>query len=332
MNELYYGLLDKRAQKSYIVIYDGLKSFRKNITLLGLFETEVLTKIISYVALDHPELFFVEFSRMNYNISPIGITYNPLYNYTFSEIESRKRELKVLRTNILQELSDRNLRDTYSKYRWLHNYLIKKVTYDEDAVCHSKPEAHNIYGALKNKTAVCEGIAKAFKYLCDGAELSSAVIRGRAFSSYLGETEEHAWNMVEINGNWLHVDVTYDLGMSMGVSAFRYDYFLVPDADISKDHNYSKVIDCSATGYSYFEKRNALIAGPQALRQYLQREINDRKSTICFKISTNRTITDDMASKIDKIVKTELLKQSSNGYFYARNIQQGVFYYRILKE
>ena len=55
---------------------------------------------------------------------------------------------------------------TYDKVKQIHDGIVENCTYDSAAVGKDKPEAHSIYGIFVHGTAVCEGYAKAFMYMC----------------------------------------------------------------------------------------------------------------------------------------------------------------------
>lgn len=46
----------------------------------------------------------------------------------------------------------------------------------------------------------------------------------------------HAWNLVRLNGRWYHLDVTWDDPIPDQAGRLRYDYYLLPDKLIKKDH------------------------------------------------------------------------------------------------
>lgn len=47
----------------------------------------------------------------------------------------------------------------------------------------------------------------------------------------------HAWNIVQIDGEWYHVDTTWDDPIPNREGYVRYEYFLKSDAAMSFDHN-----------------------------------------------------------------------------------------------
>ncbi len=83
-------------------------------------------------------------------------------------------------------------------YDWAHNDSRKKMD----------PDSPNPYGALVNRKAICVGFATTVQLLMDMAGVECVTVVGAAFRS----TEDHAWNMVRLNGDWYCVDATWDMG------------------------------------------------------------------------------------------------------------------------
>ena len=87
--------------------------------------------------------------------------------------------------------------------------------------------------------AVCEGYARSFKYLMDALEIPCVVVIGEATNSN-GETENHAWNYVQLDSRWYAIDATWDDPVIVGGgslnNASKYKYFLKDGATFSKDH------------------------------------------------------------------------------------------------
>lgn len=97
----------------------------------------------------------------------------------------------------------------------INTYLIDNVEYDKaasDAATLYIPDAYSyawtLSGAILDGTVVCVGYAQAFKALADAADLESVVVTGTVTSSAVG----HAWNKVQVDGEWLAVDVTWNDG------------------------------------------------------------------------------------------------------------------------
>ena len=130
----------------------------------------------------------------------------------------------------------------YDKVFSIHQYLVSTVDYDyENLQTDTLPDSvFTAEGALLDHLAVCEGYARAFSWLCEQAGLSEVMISGTASNE--SGTISHAWNQVPIDGIWSTIDVTWDdpLVENQVVSDgsnIVYDYFLVPDRIIEKNHH-----------------------------------------------------------------------------------------------
>ena len=118
----------------------------------------------------------------------------------------------------------------------IHDYLIENIEYEENSTDNN---VYNIYGALINKKCVCEGYAKAFKYLLDNLNINNTLVIGKATNSD-GNTENHAWNYVQINNEWYAVDCTWDDPIIIGggklSKSSKYKYFLKGEEEFNQSH------------------------------------------------------------------------------------------------
>lgn len=99
--------------------------------------------------------------------------------------------------------------------RQIHDKLIDLVTYDTDAASSESDDlAHTAYGALVEDSsgnanhAVCDGYALAYEYLLQQCGINASVVVGVG-----GDDESsgsHAWNAVELDGDWYETDATWD--------------------------------------------------------------------------------------------------------------------------
>lgn len=93
----------------------------------------------------------------------------------------------------------------YEKAIALYEWLFDQCRYDFDTVfggnSKRKYSAYSAEGALLEGSAVCEGYAEACKLLFDKAGLQNQIIHGSV--NGMG----HAWNLVKVEGGWMHVDV-----------------------------------------------------------------------------------------------------------------------------
>ncbi|HHT15132.1 MAG: transglutaminase domain-containing protein [Christensenellales bacterium] len=123
------------------------------------------------------------------------------------------------------ELAALNLPTQYEKALWLHDWLTHNADYDEPMTIHT-PE-----GVLLRGKGVCESYALAYQMLLAEADMEGIYVTGYS------RGESHAWNLVNIDGEWTYVDVTW--GDPKGGGAECHDYFGLNDTLLSRDHDWS---------------------------------------------------------------------------------------------
>ncbi len=124
------------------------------------------------------------------------------YGFTKEQIRDNAEEFYDSINRIIEKTE--SAESDFEKELIIHDALCKTVTYDSDFDFDGKNNIYTAYGALVNGRAVCEGYARAFKLLCRYADIKCILITGD--SRGVG----HMWNMVELDSQWYHVDVTWD--------------------------------------------------------------------------------------------------------------------------
>ena len=213
----------------------------------------------------------------------------PVYLYSPAESVKIRNQLDATAQTIISEHINDHQSD-YDKVRSLHDYLKSNLEYDTVAATSHRPnerniaEAHNIIGALLKNKCVCEGFAKAFKFLCDKIGLECWVVSGKGSSS-IG-AGPHAWNIVKINGYYHHVDVTWDNQYSDSSSMPNYGYMNLSDDEIAKDHTWNKkhYPECPSSPYNYFRVNNALLDSKAQLESMLYNSLQMEEEFITFRV------------------------------------------------
>lgn len=105
----------------------------------------------------------------------------------------------------------------------LHDWLTHNMYYDDTF------EYYGADGALLRGYGVCDSYSKAYFMLCQKAGIPV----GRVLS------DNHAWNIIKLNGKWYYVDVTWDDPWSdwVPVSGYEHhDYFCLDEETLTIDH------------------------------------------------------------------------------------------------
>lgn len=115
-----------------------------------------------------------------------------------------------------------------------HDWLVTTTVYDEQMMLPvpvRTPDTENPYGVFTLHQAICMGYTTTFQLFMDILGVESMIVRGNALE------EEHAWNMVCLDGEWYHVDCTWDdfVPDDEGRPPF-HTYTLVPDYVMDVQH------------------------------------------------------------------------------------------------
>jgi Uncharacterized protein involved in cytokinesis, contains TGc (transglutaminase/protease-like) domain len=113
----------------------------------------------------------------------------------------------VIKTLNIDKVSD------YKKVKAIHDYIVNKLTYD------TSQTSYTAYDALFKKKANCYGFSLLTYRMLEAAGVECKIITGRQ------NGESHAWNIVQVDGKWYNLDVTFDRGLSKS-NSISYIYFL----------------------------------------------------------------------------------------------------------
>ena len=123
-------------------------------------------------------------------------------NYFTTAAQEREMDQEVSRV-----LSSLNLNGKSQKEKIdaIYNYLIRNVKYVSDAELADESNVikYSSYAALVQHNAVCQGFAGAFYRLCLESGIDSRIVSSDAMN--------HAWNIVELEGSYYHLDATWDI-------------------------------------------------------------------------------------------------------------------------
>ena len=198
---------------------------------------------------DNPGVFYLNANKMFLNIETTTTTgskktFNVFIdsgsqsNYFTDEFSSKAQvdsavsQVEQVKNQIIANKTG----NIYQDIKMVHDYLIDNLEYDTSI---SRPHIYTIYGALVNKVCVCEGYARAFKYIMDSLNIPCVMVMGEGTNSQ-GQRENHAWNYVQLDGRWFAIDSTWDDPVVQGggrvSNESRYKYFLKGSSTFNQDH------------------------------------------------------------------------------------------------
>ena len=195
---------------------------------------------------DNPYLFWLNRYQMafdyladeegNYTAVQVYSLYPP--GAIKQELEAIKTEADAFFAEVPEGLSD------YELEKYVHDEIIDRCTYDnataepKNYAAANDPDAHEIYGCLVRKNAVCDAYARTMQFLLNGLGVDCVGVTGEATSDD-GETGLHMWNAVLLEDKWYVVDATWD---DQEDEFFRHHYFNVSDELLSDSHEPSALL------------------------------------------------------------------------------------------
>ena len=134
--------------------------------------------------------------------------------------EAHREEIREQVRYFLRNYYDPDGSD-YDHVKAAHDYLVDTVVYENNT---STNHAWTAWGALVNRGATCEGYTRAFLAMCDAMGIGCYYVHSNR--------TQHVWNIVQVDGEWYHMDVQGD-----DLSNYNF-WFLVSD-DIMRIDGYS---------------------------------------------------------------------------------------------
>ena len=117
------------------------------------------------------------------------------------------------------------------KVFYVHEWLVQNIAYDREHLSDDVQDDHNLRGALLEGTAVCDGYAKTYALTLRKLGITGVLVTSKDIG--------HAWNMVELDGNWYQVDCTWDdpVDGSDQLGYCTHKHLLCTTEEMNTNHN-----------------------------------------------------------------------------------------------
>jgi len=188
--------------------------------------TEMAGKSLSAALYSDP---FIRYNISKYSYQWKGSTDSAVvnvyvdYRETYEQSQYVREQAKEIVRNITSLGQSPHL-----KVKAIHDYIVSHVTYDEGMT------KFTAYEALTEGTTVCQGYALLMQAMLEEANIPSKIVEGKAGGLL------HAWNLIELDGKWYHVDATWDDPLPDRGKQVRYTYYMRTDAEMRTDHDWDE--------------------------------------------------------------------------------------------
>lgn len=198
----YYTLLNPTQQSLYETIASAVAERQASLLYMVSLSFDEVTEALEAVALDYPEFFwFNGEGRIATTSLKAGSFQEITFRYTMNDSQITDAEIRLegVASAVTRDLKDKS---PYEKVKGVYEYLITHTEYDI-----STSKQQSIVPVLLEGYGVCASYAKSFQYLLLRLGVDVIYVHGMADNSR--ETDNHAWNIVRIGGDFYNVDVTW---------------------------------------------------------------------------------------------------------------------------
>jgi|GEM_PF-824459 len=255
----YYSQLDNIQKAGYKTIYAAFERFEKEIFLnCGMMPIEDVWSVVYAINLDNPHVFYVDFGNIKIKTVLGMVVVTVTYFYNQNEVAQIQPKIQKTTNAILKRVQGTT---EYEKVISLHDVLAENILYDDNAaekIDKYYLKSNTILGVLFFKTAICEGISKTFKLLLNMLDVKCLIVVGDT-NENVDKNVKHAWNIVKIEGESYHIDLTWDVNRSFS-NAISHAYFCLSDKNAIKTHSwrFGEIPVCVCEKNYY--KENGLVA------------------------------------------------------------------------
>ena len=238
-------------------LLEGMQNFKEEIDISSCgISSDELGDLYVGLAYEHPELFYVK-TQWGWSIAYAGSTevlsVFPSYSIDgkvipkgqiaqyVPQIRQQQAELTQKVDEITAQIGENWT--PLQKALYLHDYIATHGQYDTiskvDVENEIDERRRDAYGMLIDGIGVCQGYTMAYRLLLKRVGIESGTVTS--------DSMNHVWNLIQIDGSWYHVDVTWDdpTGDLIGLS--QHAYFCLSEEKIKTTNNGAH----SATDFKY---------------------------------------------------------------------------------
>ena len=249
-----YSVLSEDEKTVYREIYSILNTMGEDVRLSTV-DVQLIEKVFKCVLNDHPKLYYVEgytYTTFTRDTDIAKLEFSGTYTKSREECDAMNVQIENYVADCFSGME--NGISDYEKVKYIYEYIIDGTEYNLTA-----EDSQNICSVFLNGESVCMGYARAMQYLLLEQDILCTVVNGTA-----DQGEEHAWNLLLLDGQYYHLDVTWgddsytvsnDTSSQVGMT--NYSFFCVTTEEISKTHVIDNVVElpeCIAWDNNYYVK------------------------------------------------------------------------------
>ena len=339
-----YNSLNKKQKKLYNKIYSATEVMPEGfVKLCEQYDGVIADVNIAYRAVlnDNCEIFWMPDTYLlgkKYKGDKVNICISFCYSNDEQQIDYvvNKEKRDTMRAELdkkAQEIitASSMFNEDFEIVKFLNDYICANTEYNKEAEF-----CDTAYGCIVKNQALCEGYARAFKLLCNLANVECDLIQGKA------DGVGHIWNTVNINGMYSYVDVTWN-----DQKEKSYAYLNITEKQLIADHKIAPLFeelsddeisdgkifnfikrDCNSPENSYYVRSGCAFTAENEKKyaEFAAEKIREKAGqevySVGFLLGSENIIKDYEKDNEEFIIKIqqELDDIFINGYSYERDV------------
>lgn len=160
------------------------------------------------------------------------VTLNIYKTYTEDMINTLNKKVDEVYSNLINDSMN-----TTDKIKAIHDFIINNSKYDNDRINGiTKYNSNTAYGNLIQGYGICSGYT----------DTMAIFLNKMGIENYKISSDNHIWNLVYLNGEWLNLDLTFDDPVvDPQEDVLYHDYFLIDTNTLLKLDKEEHIFDAN---------------------------------------------------------------------------------------
>ncbi|MEK4711877.1 DUF5050 domain-containing protein [Sporosarcina sp. FSL K6-5500] len=213
-------------------VYSGFKNYEQTFSIDYIGDTANLKADLQSI-LDE---ILVEDEYLHGTLASWSWTYkgyvnDVTINFSNSYLTNKQQEQFVDSeiARILGEITEPSMNE-FQKVKAVNDFIVLNTAYSFDTAA----SPHSVYAILNEQQGVCQAYALLAYKMLNNLGFDVHYVTGEAGG--IG----HAWNLVKVDGKWYNLDTTWNDPTPNRKAQVYYNYFLVTDNQLKKDHSWTQ--------------------------------------------------------------------------------------------
>lgn len=220
------------------ILLEQMSRYNKNFEIKYTGSTDKIEEILKKTVNKDPYINS-NVKSMEWKITGTAKSSNIDFDVDYIITSSKRAEADKQIKNILADIITPYMND-HEKVKAVHDYIVLNGKYDKSMQLYSD------YDLLTQGTSVCNGYALLTYNMLNALDIPVRLVTGT------GSGELHIWNMVKLGDYWFHLDTTWDDPLP-DTNMVSYNYYMLTDKEILKDHKIDEVLVLPKANKNYYE-------------------------------------------------------------------------------